>query len=267
MISNTFLDRILDAKRRRVAELEQNSDLAALKRKASSVRERAETFRLTDALSRSDGHNVIAEIKKASPSRGVICSDADIVEIAKAYQAGGAAAISILTEEDFFQGSLDDLRVVRAACNLPLLRKDFVVSEIQIYESAANGADAVLLIAAALEPAQIESMLAIIRDELQMDAIVEVHTASELVDAQNAGAKLIGVNNRNLKTFEISLEVSRRLIGAKRPGELYISESGIDRREQISELRSLGYDGFLVGENLMRSGSDRLEAVRNLTTL
>lgn len=261
-MDGTFLNRILETKRLRVRAAEEQTSLSEIRRIAVEARADAQQFRLTAALSRSDRHNIIAEIKKASPSLGPICLDGDVTEIAKSYESGGAAAISILTEEDYFRGSLDDLKAVRSVCSLPLLRKDFVVSAFQIYEAAANGADAVLLIVAALEPAEFQAMLTIAHEELHLDAIVEVHTQAELSIAHDAGATVVGINNRDLKSFETSLDVSRRLIADRRPGTLYISESGIDSPEQVSDLRVLGFSGFLIGEKLMRSGADRESAVR-----
>ncbi len=254
-MSETFLDKILAIKRGRVEQLKSATDLAALKEKAFSVRREAKGHRLRAALNRRDHTNIIAEIKRASPSKGVINDKIDVAETARQYRDGGAAAISVLTEEDFFKGSLDDLVAVRNAVDLPILRKDFVVDEFQIYESAAAGADVILLIVAALAEDGLKSLLILARDELGMDVIVEVHSEDELKTAESIGADIIGVNNRNLRTFEVSLDVSRRLIGMRPSGALMITESGISTRGEIDELRSIGFDGFLIGETLMRSGN------------
>ena len=258
-----ILERILNDKRRRLAEAERTLDFTALRGAADRARSKSAAFALTAALSRKDRANIIAEIKRASPSRGLICGSPDVIEIASDYEAGGCAAISVLTEEDHFRGSLDDLRAVRSACDLPLLRKDFIVSETQIYESAAAGADAVLLIVAALDRSQLRRFLELSCDELQMDALVEVHTKAELDAAHEAGASIVGVNNRDLRTFQTSLDNSRGLIRARVPGTRYVSESGISTRGEIEELRSLGFDGFLIGETLMGS-LDRASAVQTL---
>src|SRR6185295_17224023 len=160
---------------------------------------------------RGDGINIIAEFKRRSPSKGMIREDANPIEMARAYQAGGAVAMSVLTEEDYFAGSLDDLRQVKATVDLPVLRKDFIIDEYQVYESAVAGADAILLIVAALDDELLLRLRRLAEDELQMDALVEVHTSDEMQRAAVCGAKLIGVNNRDLRTFAVSLETSLSL--------------------------------------------------------
>jgi indole-3-glycerol phosphate synthase len=214
------------------------------------------------ALEREDRTNVIAEIKRASPSKGVINDNIDVAEQARNYEQGGACAISVLTEERYFKGSLEDLRKARSVVDLPILRKDFTIDEVQIYEAAAAGADAVLLIVAALTSENLSDFQTLAH-ALGMDAIVEVHSADELAVATEIEAQIIGVNNRNLKTFSVSLDVSRVLIKQRPENVLMIAESGISSREQIDELRALGFDGFLVGESLMRSGESKqtLEAL------
>ncbi|MEP6946575.1 MAG: indole-3-glycerol phosphate synthase TrpC [Acidobacteriota bacterium] len=256
-MSETFLDKILAVKRNTVERQKRSTSSAAIKANAMARRSDGDDHRLRSALLRTDRNNIIAEIKRASPSKGVINSNIDIVDVARKYSDGGAAAISVLTEEDFFKGSLADLMAVRKAVELPILRKDFVVDEFQIYESASAGADVVLLIVAALDDESLNRFLLIARDELGMDVIVEVHNADELFRAVSIGADIIGVNNRDLRTFEVSLDVSRRLIVERSGAELFISESGITEREQIEELRSLGFNGMLIGETLMRSGNAR----------
>jgi len=196
--------------------------------------------------------NVIAEIKRASPSRGVINKDIDPVAQAKKYVGGGAAAISVLTEPEYFMGSFTELVDVREAVTVPVLRKDFIIDECQVYETGVAAADAVLLIVAAMPPGDLEALMAI-ADHLGLDALVEIHTAEELRIAISAGASLIGVNNRDLYSLEVSLDVSRELIKHKPEGVLMVAESGISTRDEIDELRGLGFDGFLIGESLMRS--------------
>ena len=202
---------------------------------------------------RQDTVTVIAEIKRASPSKGEIRAHVEPARVAREYEAGGAAAISVLTEEDRFRGSLDDLRAVRGAVGLPLLRKDFIFDEFQVYEAAAAGADALLLIVAALDDGQLTRLIRQTEDELRMDALVEVHTREEMMRAHACGATLIGVNNRDLRTFEVSLETSVKLAGDARPGVTLVSESGLRSGDDLRRLRSLGYKGFLIGETLMRA--------------
>jgi len=252
-MSGTYLDKILEVKREKVRRSAEITDIKELKTLAAEGRITSQPHRLREALSVGGRNNIIAEIKRRSPSKGAINEAVDVAQMAVAYESGGAAAISVLTEEDFFQGSLADLTVVRDAVVLPVLRKDFIVDEFQIYESAAAGADVILLIVAALPADELARFLDIARGKLGMDAIVEVHTAVELQAAADAGADIIGVNNRNLKTFDISLDVSRDLITRRPPGALMIAESGLTARDEIDELRALGFDGFLVGEALMRT--------------
>jgi indole-3-glycerol phosphate synthase len=194
----------------------------------------------------------------------LIRADADPVQIARDYVAGGAVAISVLTEENYFQGSLNDLQTVRRAVDVPLLRKDFVFDEYQLYEAAIAGADAVLLIVAALQDAQLASLRSVIEEDLSMDALVEVHTQKEIQRAVACGATLIGVNNRDLRTFEVSLETSIRLIDEAPAGSLLISESGLKTRKDLERLQRVGYRGFLIGETLMRADSPKAALVELL---
>jgi len=177
------------------------------------------------------------------------------VEIARDYASAGAAAISVLTEEDYFDGSLEDLHAIRSAVKLPLLRKDFVFDEYQVYETAAAGAAAVLLIVAALDDALLTSLRQIAEDELGMDALVEVHDGHEMKRAVQCGAKLIGVNNRDLRTFDVSLETSLNLAASAPAGAVLVSESGLRTTEDLFRLEEAGYRGFLIGESLMRAES------------
>jgi indole-3-glycerol phosphate synthase len=205
---------------------------------------------------------IIAEIKKASPSRGVLSSDFAPARIARAYESGGAAALSVLTDEAFFQGCLADLEAARAAVSLPVLRKDFVLGMSQILESAAYGADAILLIAAILSVRQLHDFREA-AGSLRLSALVEVHNRRELDAAIESGADLIGVNNRNLSTFEVTLDTSLALAEHMPAGALAVSESGIHDAADIVRLRAAGYHAFLVGEHLMRSG-DPAAALRKL---
>ena len=243
----SFLSEIIERKRQRIASAKQAVPV-------DSFEIRPNSHRLRQAL-RGDGLNIIAEFKRRSPSKGPIRVNADLNAIVKSYEAGGAAAISVLTEEDYFSGSLDDLRAVKRSVDLPVLRKDFIVDDYQVYESAAAGADAVLLIVAALEDEQLVSLRKLVEDELGMDALIEVHTREELQRAIACGANLIGVNNRNLHTFEVSLETSLALATEAPAGTVLISESGLNNSNDLARLHSAGYRGFLIGESLMRSAN------------
>jgi indole-3-glycerol phosphate synthase len=198
------------------------------------------------------GRQIIAEIKKASPSKGLIRADFDPVWIAKTYASHGAAAISVLTEARFFQGSLQHLEQVRSAVNLPLLRKDFILDPYQLVEAKSYGADAVLLIAALLEPRLIVELREMAA-ALSLDVLVEVHTRNELEAAVAAGAQLIGINNRDLSTFEVSLATTEHLAALVPPNVLVVCESGIDSIDAIRRVEKLGVRVFLVGESLMRA--------------
>ncbi len=200
--------------------------------------------------------NIIAEIKKASPSKGVICEDFNPVEIAKQYKEGGASAISILTEEDFFQGSPEILKNVRKIIDLPILRKDFIFDEYQVYEAAHMGADAFLLIAAMLEKQQVIELIELGK-ELGLDALVEIHTEQELEKVLNSSINIIGVNNRNLKNFVVDLGTSLSLSKIMPKNTIWVSESGINTQADIQQLQTAGYQAFLIGEQLMRNTSPR----------
>lgn len=258
-----FLKRIIEQKRVRLERAKASLALEELRATASRVRGEAQPHALRSALQRDVRFNIIAEIKRASPSLGDIRRDISPDALARAYEAGGAAAISVLTEEDHFKGSLDDLREARAATSLPLLRKDFIVDEWQIYEAAAARADALLLIVAALDDRTLARLRSITEDELGMDALIEVHTTEELRRAGVSGATVIGVNNRNLNNFEVSLETSVELVAHAPAGALLVSESGLGTNADLRRLSSHGYRGFLIGENLMRA-DDPAEALRTL---
>ena len=248
-----ILSEIIAAKQERVVLAKSAKPLERLRQEALDSRRLAKSHALIEALSHGSRTNIIAEFKRRSPSKGVIRADADPASMALVYESSGAAAISVLTEEDYFAGSLDDLRAIRRSVALPILRKDFIFDEYQVWESAAVGADALLLIVAALEDDELRNLREVAEDEIGMDALVEVHTSEELKRAIEAGAKLIGVNNRNLRTFEVSLETSIRLAGEAPQDVVLISESGLNTRDDLDRLTGHGFKGFLIGEILMRA--------------
>ena len=249
----TQLDTILTTTRATVSRAKENVPVAELERRAA-----AHTPRGWAAALRQKAHiapSVIAEIKKASPSKGLIRADFDVAWIASRYAAGGAAALSVLTDEPYFQGGLRNLEIASETVNLPCLRKDFMVDEYQIVEARAHRADAILLIAAALGDAEMKRFAAAAHD-LALDVLVEVHTAGELdrlLDALGAtGADAIGVNNRDLKTFDVRLETSLELVGRIPRAVVRVTESGIGTPNHVAQLRAAGFDAFLIGESLMR---------------
>ncbi len=206
--------------------------------------------------------SLIAEVKRASPSRGPIRPDASVTDMVRMYQDAGASACSILTEPDFFGGSLDDLREARAACDLPLLRKDFIVDEYQLAEARHAGADAALLIVAALEPEHFADLLHF-GQNLGLDLLVEVHEEDEVVVAVEAGAEIIGINNRNLKTLEVDTDTAFRLLSDIPAGTVVVAESGIAERSDVLHLGEAGVDAILVGEAIM-GADDPSQVIRNL---
>jgi indole-3-glycerol phosphate synthase len=258
-----FLTEIMALKRQRVMEARERRALEALRAAALEVRARAKPNALRAALKEGCSLNIIAEFKRASPSKGLINGSAQPAAVALKYETGGACAVSVLTEEDRFRGSLEDLRSVRAAVRLPVLRKDFISDEYQLYEAAEAGADALLLIVAALDNRQLAALRRITEEELRMDALVEVHTKDEMRRASLCGASLIGVNNRNLHSFEVSLETSVELRPLAPEGATLVTESGLRGAADLHRLHALGYRGFLIGETLMKS-SDPEEALREL---
>ncbi len=205
---------------------------------------------------------IIAECKKASPSKGVMAADYDAAARARAYERGGAQALSVLTDAEFFQGSLEDLVAARSAVRIPVLRKDFTLSRQHVAEAAAGGADAVLLIAAILTDAELRDLREY-AEQFRMSVLVEVHDENELDRAVASGAGIIGVNNRNLRTFEVTLQTSLRLAGRIPPGVVRVAESGIRTRRDIETLQAAGYGAFLIGERLMETG-DPASALREL---
>ena len=246
MKESQVLRTIIAARRRRIAEARASIPLDNLRQAAEA---RSDFRDFAGALS-GEGLSVIAEIKKASPSRGLLRPDFRPPDIARSYHQAGASALSVLTEEEFFQGSLDYLTAARNAVPLPVLRKDFIVDEYQVYESAAAGADALLLIVAALEDNDLKELFAL-AERLRVAALVEVHTAEELERAVAAGSKIIGINNRNLSTLEVSLETSFRLREKIPAACLAISESGIKSGEDLERLAGAGFNAVLIGEHLM----------------
>ncbi len=262
---NDFLNEITELKKKRLETAKSKISLEDLMQKAFAVRGNSESHRLQKALAVKDKINIIAEIKRASPSKGVINDKINVAETARMYERGGACAISVLTEEDKFQGSLEDLKTVRANVSLPILRKDFIFDEFQIYEAAEAGADVILLIAAMLDDEVLLKLYRLAEQELGLDVLLEVHTLEELERAKKIDAKIIGVNNRDLHSFKVSLDVSRELIKHAAKDSLLISESGLQTSEDLLELKKLGFKGFLIGETLMRSENIEKE-LRNLTT-
>ena len=254
----TRLDAILNTTRAAVAAAKQRVSLADFERRAALHRPRG----WAAALRRRsiEGPAIIAEIKKASPSKGLIRADFNVESIARSYRAGGAAALSVLTDEPFFQGSLRNLELASAAVPLPCLRKDFTVDEYQILEARAHRGDAILLIAAALKNDELKHFAAV-AEGFSLDVLVEVHTSDELDRVLDAlgetGASAIGVNNRDLKTFEVRLETSLELVERIPNSVVRVAESGITNSEEIGRLRWAGFDAFLIGESLMRQPDPR----------
>jgi indole-3-glycerol phosphate synthase len=254
MNDRNFLSEIVARKRRKVTMLRASSAVDALRARASVIRKNAVPHCLREALSApSPVLKIIAEFKRASPSVGMIRSDLSPVDVARHYERGGACAISVLTDEEYFGGSIDDLSAVCSSTHLPVLRKDFIVDPIQIYEAAIAGADAILLIVAALNDDSLSELRKVAEGELGLDALIEVHTSDELHRALNVGAKILGVNNRDLQTFEVSLSTSERLIAEAPQDRLMLSESGLRDPEDLRRLHVLGFRGFLIGEALMRA--------------
>lgn len=242
------LQQILDAKRGEIAKM-----LHRMEHLRAAALERNDFRGFRAAIDRGPERlGLIAEVKKASPSAGVISEAFDPIQIARTYESAGADAISVLTDEQFFQGSLSYLARVRTVVEVPLLRKDFVLHEVQIYESVCAGADAILLIVAALDQPDLERLLAIATD-FQLDALVEVHTMNELDRALATDAEIIGINNRNLATFEVDLNTTAELSEQVPDGIVLVSESGIKTSEDSRRVIESGCNAILVGETLMRS--------------
>jgi indole-3-glycerol phosphate synthase len=246
----TTLDQIVAAARRRVASNQPLANRAELAKRAAAHVPRGFAAALRRAS--AAGPAVIAELKKASPSRGVIRGSFHVAGLASQLESAGAAALSVLTDEEYFQGSIADLCEASAAAELPCLRKDFIVDEFQLLESRANRADAVLLIVAALAPAELRRLHAVAR-EFSLDVLCEVHDENELGRALDLGCDIIGVNNRDLRTFQVDLNTAVRLGRNIPPGVLKVAESGLQSGADIRRLRDAGYEAFLIGESLMRA--------------
>jgi indole-3-glycerol phosphate synthase len=260
----TRLDTIIATTRATVASAKKGIPVPELERMAALHQPRGWASALRKHSDSAPA--VVAEIKKASPSKGIIREDFDVEWLATRYQQGGAAALSVLTDEPWFQGSLRNLEIASAAVDLPCLRKDFTVDGYQILEARAHHADAILLIAAALTKGELKSFSRLAH-ELELDVLVEVHTSDELDEVLdtlgNGAAEAIGVNNRNLKTFEVRLETSLELVHCIPASVVRVAESGISTSDDIARLRAAGFDAFLIGENLMRR-PDPGEALRQL---
>jgi indole-3-glycerol phosphate synthase len=252
------LDSIVAATRQRLSQRasehvsasRRNSDLQAMERAAAAHTPRG--FRNQLRRVARDGVAVIAELKKASPSKGLIRADFRPSELARELERAGAAALSVLTDEQFFQGSLDNLRQASSSSSLPCLRKDFIVDEFQIVEARANRADAILLIVAALDQKELVSLAGIARAQ-GLEVLCEAHDEQELQRALDAGCDLIGINNRNLRTFEVNLETAFRLVEKMPDACVRVAESGIQSGADVARLRSAGYEAFLIGESLMKA--------------
>lgn len=246
------LKKIVDYKRGELSRMKGEVSLEELKARISELEDHPRGFYAAIENSVSSGWTaIIAEVKKGSPSKGVIREDFDPLEIARIYQNGGATCLSVLTDEHFFLGHLGYLALIREQVGLPLLRKDFIFDPYQIYQARAAGADAILLIAAMLDLPRLQEFSALAK-ELSLDVLLEVHDEGELETALETECPLIGINNRNLRTFEVDIATSERLCQLIPPGRLVVAESGITRRDEIERLAKNGVHAFLIGESLMR---------------
>src|SRR5512146_2902914 len=254
------LDEIVSVARTRVAECKRTADLRRLETQAEGHKPRG--FRRALQRAAAAGVAVIAELKKASPSKGIFRGTLHVGRLAWAFQQAGAAAVSVLTEEQFFRGSLENLREASAACDLPCLRKDFIIDEFQLLEARANSGDAVLLLASVLPAAELKALYARAR-ELELDVLCEVHDEAELDVALSSGCDLDGVNSRNLRTFEVDLKTPLRLVERLPNNVFRVAESGIQGGGDIARLRAAGFQAFLIGELLMRA-DDPGAALRTL---
>lgn len=248
--TGTILDKIVDHKRIELVERKQERSLKALETESLT----APAPRDAIAALRVPGVSLIAEVKRASPSRGLLHADLDPAKLARTYADSGAAAISVLTDRQFFQGSLDDLHLVRQTVNVPVLRKDFCIDPYQVYEARAAGADLVLLIVAVLGDRDLAALYGLVRD-LDMDALIEVHDEEELARALAVAPRIIGINNRDLHTFTVDLETTARLRFLVPDGVVLVSESGVHTSADVERLAALGADAMLVGESLVKAGN------------
>jgi len=253
-----ILDDIVQVKRLELRKAKQIRKFVELKAKARNAAP-LKPFELR----KHNAVSIIAEVKRASPVKGVLKADLDPAEQALKYKEGGASAISVLTDEQFFRGSVDDLRAARDAARLPILRKDFVIDEYQLYEARVMLADAALLIVRILDKAQLRDYIALAREELKLATLVEVHTEKELYAALDAKAPVIGINNRDLDTFKVTLETTARLRTIIPPDTIVVSESGISKREDIVLLEAMKVDAALIGEELVKA-ADPAAKIREL---
>jgi len=258
----TKLEEIIAATRRGIATSKAGADLRALREAAERHQPRG--FRAALKKRSAAGAAVIAELKKASPSKGLIRADFPVAELATELEAAGATALSVLTDEHYFQGSLQNLQTASSATGLPCLRKDFIVDDFQVLEARAYGADAILLIVAALSDEELTSLRSR-AGELQLDVLCEIHDGEEMWRAVDSGFDLIGVNNRNLHSFQVDLNRSLQLASRMPAGVVKVAESGIETRDDIAKLRQAGFDAFLIGESLMRAPRPG-ETLRELLT-
>ncbi|NNK87109.1 MAG: indole-3-glycerol phosphate synthase TrpC [Flavobacteriaceae bacterium] len=258
----TILDTIVRQKR---LEVDLKKTIVPLKEMERSRLFDRETISLVQRLNSSHS-GIIAEFKRRSPSKAVINQGSTVNEVARGYEHAGACGMSVLTDSTFFGGSLDDLKIARAACEIPLLRKDFVLEPYQIIEAKAAGADVVLLIAAILEPKTFTELNSLAKS-LNLEVLAEVHNEKELLDIIDAEVDMIGVNNRNLKTFDVSLHTSKRLSEIIPDSMTKVSESGLHSARVITELRSFGYRGFLIGESFMKTDNPGIAATNLIKVL
>jgi len=246
-----ILQQIVEYKKQEIAEAKKRLPESELRGQAFSRRDRRPFFKSLE-MPQAAGINVIAEIKRASPSKGMIRPDLDVAKYASDYQLGGASALSVLTDSRYFKGSVQDLQKARKNTLLPVLRKDFIISSYQIYESLAMEADAVLLIVRILSNQQLKDYIDLCK-EIGMDVLVETHSKEEIKTAALEGAKLIGINNRNLSSFKTDIETAARLASLLSPDQVAVAESGIQSREDIEKLMDAGISNFLIGESLVRA--------------
>jgi len=255
-----ILDEIIAHKKKEVAEAKRTLPVHALEKSDLFA---SPTFSLREFVQRPDKTGIIAEFKRKSPSKGMINANASVESTTKGYVAAGASALSVLSDEKFFGGSNNDVKAARRFNQCPILRKEFMVDEYQFIEAKSIGADAILLIAAVLDPKQVKEFTRLAHS-LKLEVLLEVHNQEELRNNIDSGADLIGVNNRDLKTFEVSLDTSKRLSEFIPSGTARVAESGITTPEDIIELRKFGYEGFLIGENFMKHEKPE-EAARDFT--
>jgi indole-3-glycerol phosphate synthase len=249
-MAKDFLSKIVEDKKQEIEAAKKSLPEKQLVEQALMPRKKRSFFKSLEQP--GHGVNIIAEIKRASPSKGVICPDLNPATYASLYEQGGASALSVLTDQRHFQGSVEDLKSARKSTKLPVLRKDFLISSYQLYESAVMGADAVLLITRILKHKQLKNYLNIC-NELKMDALVEIHSEKDLESANQAGARLIAINNRNLKSFETNIETAMRLKLLLEPHQVAVAASGIRTRADIEKNQKAGIWNFLIGESLVRA--------------